>query len=98
MKVEDIKKYLHPSPATPKGRMKRRQTGIRSTRSTPQDKGLEHTSKGEENNSYNLPKGNTECNMFCYVALSDKQTVTLYTNATGAGKVFRGKLVLLRSI
>jgi hypothetical protein len=32
MKADLVRKYLAPSPATPKGRMKRPRTGIRSTR------------------------------------------------------------------
>ena len=65
--------------------IKRPQTGIRSTRRTPPgEKVLEHTLKGAENNNYNPPKGNKECNMFCYAALAEKQMGTLYTDTTGA--------------
>ena len=45
---------------------------------------LWHTSKGEGNNTYNPPEEDGVCNMFCYAALADKQTGTLYTDATGA--------------
>ena len=56
-----------------------------STRRTPPEgKVLGHTAKGEGDKTYNPPKGDKECNMFCYAALADKQTGTLYTDATGA--------------
>ena len=85
MKVDTIRKYLSPSPATPKGRMKRPRTGIRSTRKpSPGSKALDHTSKGDVDSIYNPLEGNKVCNMFCYAALADKQTGTLYTDATGA--------------
>ena len=65
--------------------MKRPQTGIRSTRkSTQHVKAEEHTSKGEAEEQYNPRKSSAECNIFCYAALADKQTGTLYTDATGA--------------
>ena len=50
----------------------------------PDGKVLRHTSKGEVINTYNPPEGDKVCNIFCYVALADKQTGTLYTDATGA--------------
>ena len=85
MKLNAIKNYLPLSPVTPKGQMKRPQTGIRSTRITPPEgKVLRHTSKGESNNTYNPQKGDKVCNIFCYVALADKKTGKLYTDATGA--------------
>eukprot|EP00804_Cyclotella_cryptica_P000273 CCRYP_010218-RA/>CCRYP_010218-RA protein AED:0.29 eAED:-0.05 QI:0/0/0/0.5/1/1/2/0/769 len=92
MKPDLICKYLAPSPATSKGRMKRPRTGIRSTRAIP-----------TQPNKPTLPSrtlltqstttthvipiesiGDSSCNVCCYAALADKHTGTLYTDATGA--------------
>jgi hypothetical protein len=97
MKAELIRKYLAPSPATSKGRMKRPRTGIRSTRK--QDK-MEETSEGDQvtNDEQGVIATNVSptnvipietndesvCNVFCYAALADKHDGTMYTDATGA--------------
>eukprot|EP00804_Cyclotella_cryptica_P010472 CCRYP_012303-RA/>CCRYP_012303-RA protein AED:0.45 eAED:0.14 QI:0/0/0/0.6/1/1/5/0/1176 len=92
MKSDLIRKYLAPSPATSKGRMKRPRMGIRSTR--PRD-----TKKPEPVHPVQEPSPTTTstvnvipfdtiddsvCNVFCYAALADKQAGTMYTDATGA--------------
>ena len=78
-----IRKYLAPSPATPKGRMRRHRTGLRSTRNTvarKREKAAERRAK-KESEKIELPEAN---NVFCFAALADKQTGTLYTDQTGA--------------
>jgi hypothetical protein len=81
MKADLVRKYLAPSPATSKGRMKRPRTGIRSTRK--KDK-LDETSEGEQvthdeqevisqhTGTANVIPVETNdesvCNVFCYAA------------------------------
>ncbi|KAL7501873.1 hypothetical protein ACHAXN_001014, partial [Cyclotella atomus] len=129
MKADLVRKYLAPSPATSKGRMKRPRTGIRSTRkrqtdgSTTTPKEAVSPSEGEGNGTVNpgrvvsptddcnsfpfstkpiesneselvspstphtIPVETSDesaCHVFCYAALADKHTGTLYTDATGA--------------
>eukprot|EP00804_Cyclotella_cryptica_P019081 CCRYP_014487-RA/>CCRYP_014487-RA protein AED:0.29 eAED:0.21 QI:0/0/0/1/0.5/0.33/3/0/1151 len=92
MKPDLVRKYLAPSPATSKGRIKRPRTGLRSTRL--------HTIPPETTPvlSPSLPPhstptthvipmeslGDNLCNVFCYAALAEKHTGTMYTDATGA--------------
>ena len=82
-----IRKYLLPSPATSKGRMKKPRAGVRSTRPKPKNSKCspsifktEADCKAEEEQY--APDGAN--NIFCYAALADKQTGKLYTDATGA--------------
>ena len=80
---ELIRKYLSPSPATPEGRMRRHRTGLRSTRNTvarKREKAATRRAK-KESEPIETPKAN---NVFCFAALADKQTGTLYTDQTGA--------------
>ena len=94
MKVNLIKKYLAKSPATSKGRMKRPRAGIRSTRPKPSATKTNVTETPQPTIHPNaLRTGNIipddesfdgANNIFCYAALADKQTGTLYTDATGA--------------
>ena len=78
-----IQKYLAPSPATSKGRMKRPKQGTRSTRRQPSPT---QTPADEPPVDCNVipPDAPTANNIFCFAALADKQTGTLYTDATGA--------------
>ena len=82
-KPELIRKYLPPSPATPKGRMKRQRTGLRSTRKKVARKrevaAMRRAKKDSEPDEKNEAN-----NIFCFAALADKQTGTMYTNQTGA--------------
>eukprot|EP00804_Cyclotella_cryptica_P011793 CCRYP_011361-RA/>CCRYP_011361-RA protein AED:0.17 eAED:0.11 QI:0/0/0/0.8/0.25/0.2/5/0/1137 len=92
MKPDLICKYLTPSPATSKGRMKHPCTGIRSTRINPippdSTRPLSPTIPTQGTNTSHIirikPIGDSSCNVFCYAALADKHTGTLYTDATGA--------------
>ena len=97
MKSDLIHKYLAKSPATSKGRMKRPRVGIRSTRKQKQqDHSSVHSSTATDNGIHpNAARTNTNLipnnepldgtnNIFCYAALADKQTGTLYTDATGS--------------
>ena len=91
MKADLIRKYLAPSPATSKGRMKR-QTGIRSTRAKPTTKNATPQSPEEPipnvaSPPHVIPVESTSdsiCNVFCYAALADKHAGTMYKDATGA--------------
>ena len=86
MNTKDIRKHLPPSPATPKGRMKRPRGGIRSTQRENKDefeKELEeqlildkdmHPAAGSTT-SEGLP---TNDNVFCFAALSEKEKGTEY--------------------
>ena len=95
MKADIIKKYLAKSPATSKGRMKRPRAGIRSTRKKPPTKPAPISQVPTPNVHPNAQRTTVTLipidepldganNVFCYAALADKQTGTLYTDATGA--------------
>ena len=97
MKQDIIRKYLAPSPATSKGRMKRPRAGIRSTRKTYIDQNKTWRQRGKENNNpaihpnaartapTYIPSDEPQVNnVFCFAALADKQRGTMYTDATGA--------------
>ena len=95
MKNKLVQKYLAPSPATPKGRMKRLCTGVRSTRhkgQSPQQNDSEATWQEDVEKDYVqtevvhaiLIASEKASNIFCYAALADKQTGTIYTDCTGA--------------
>ena len=82
-KPDVIRKYLPPSPATPKDRMKRPRTGLCSTRKKEARKREVAATRrawkeSEPNESHEAN------NIFCFVALADKQTGTMYTDQTGA--------------
>ena len=84
-----IRKYLAPSPATPKGRMKRTKKGTRSTRPKPKKSkkaAAEQPKEAQEVDCRVVPPDGQEAanNVFCFAALADKQTGTMYTDATGA--------------
>jgi hypothetical protein len=81
MKADLVRKYLAPSPATSKGRMKRPRTGIRSTRK--KDKKDDSSEGGQvPNDEQDVDSRNTStphvipvdtndesvCNVFCYAA------------------------------
>ena len=81
MNIKDIRRHLPPSPATPKGRMKRPRGGIRSTRRQNKDefeKELEEQLKLDEDihpaNASTASEGvRTDNNMFCFAALAEKR-------------------------
>eukprot|EP00804_Cyclotella_cryptica_P009770 CCRYP_013223-RA/>CCRYP_013223-RA protein AED:0.41 eAED:0.41 QI:0/0/0/1/0/0/4/0/726 len=92
MKADLVRKYLAPSPATSKGRMKRPRQGIRSTRQRPhmateQEYPMKDTPSSFTTNANIIPIEPTDgcaCNVLCYAALADKHSGTMYTDATGA--------------
>eukprot|EP00956_Cyclotella_meneghiniana_P014140 scaffold21040_cov41-Cyclotella_meneghiniana.AAC.5 len=91
MKADLIRKYLAPSPATLKGRMKRPRTGIRSTRAKQKQSITplrpQPPSPSVATTPHVIPVESTSdsiCNVFCYTALADKHAGTMYTDATGA--------------
>jgi len=92
MKAELVRKYLAPSPATSKGRMKRPRQGIRSTRQKPHITTKQEYPPQDTPSSYTTsatiipfePTDECACNVVCYAALADKHSGTLYTDATGA--------------
>ena len=86
--TDNIRKYLAPSPATPKERMKKTKSGIRSTRKKIKSGGasrlgMEIADSDSENENENTPTMPTPDiipndepqtnNIFCYDALTDKQ-------------------------
>ena len=87
MTVKDIRRHLPPSPATPKGRMKRPRGGIRSTRRQNKDefeKELEEQLKLEEDmhptDANATSEGvTTDNNIFCFAALAEKDEKEQYT-------------------
>ena len=85
MKAELIKKYLARSPATSKGGMKHPRTGIRSTRETRAQRRARLRRELPETVPIQHPqdKNDSSNNVFCFAALADKQSGTLYTDATG---------------
>ena len=85
MKTELIKKYLARSPATSKGGMKHPRTGIRSTRETRAQRRARLRRELPETVPIQHPqdKNDSSNNVFCFAALADKQSGTLYTDATG---------------
>ena len=94
MKSDLIRKYLAPSPATSKGRMKRPHTGIHSTRKQTQKEAIstseckgDSVHPGAPTQVAVIPMETNEestCNVFCYAALADKHNGVMYTDATGA--------------
>ena len=87
-----IHKYMAPSPATPKVRMKNPKAGIRSTRKKLRSGiatqlGMEISDSESENERENNPTMTTPViipndephanNIFCYAALADKHQGTL---------------------
>ena len=97
MTVKHVKKYLAPSPATPKGRMKRPRAGFRSTtkKKEQHEKVREEPvieDKPAREINFNIPTqghvipdasdNNLVINVFCFAALADKNKGTLYTDAT----------------
>eukprot|EP00804_Cyclotella_cryptica_P004967 CCRYP_014094-RA/>CCRYP_014094-RA protein AED:0.12 eAED:0.01 QI:0/0/0/1/1/1/2/0/1245 len=92
MKADLVRKYLAPSPAISKGRMKRPRQGIRSTRQRPhmaieQECPTKDTPSSFTTNANIIPIEPTDecaCNVLCYAALADKHSGTMHTDATGA--------------
>ena len=97
--ADNIRKYLAPSPETPKGRIMKPKAGIRSTRKKLKSGeasrlGMEIADSDSENENENtptmpmpeiIPNDEPKTNkIFCYDELADKQEDTLYTDATGA--------------
>lgn len=87
MKADTVRKYLAPSPATPKGRMKRTRAGIRSTRKKPKRTKSPPSAPNiipdetADGTAEHVPNGCS--NVFCFAALADKVQGTIYTDATG---------------
>jgi hypothetical protein len=93
MKADLVRKYLAPSPATSKGRMKRTRTGIQIQSTRKQNK-MEETSEGDQvtNDEQGVVATNVSptnvipietndesvCNVFCYAALADKHDGTMH--------------------
>ena len=71
-----ICKHLVPLPTTAKGHMKRPRADIRRTRLQAKQPASVASSQGPT-----VGKAN---NIFCFAALADKQTGTMYIDATGA--------------
>ena len=89
MNVKDICRYLAPSPATAKGRMKKPKAGIRSTRNKKSENVKEEDEYMEDmhptdGSTSSEGVGGNENNMFCFAAIADKEKGTVYTDATGA--------------
>ena len=89
MNVKDIRRYLAPSPATAKGRMKKPKAGIRSTcnkKSENVNEEAEYTEDMHPTDGNTTSEGVVENknNMFCFAAIADKEKGTVYTDATGA--------------
>ena len=82
-KPELIRKYLPPSPATPKGRMKQPRTGLRTTRKKVTRK-REVAAMRKARIESEPDEKNEANNIFCFTVLADKQTGTMYTDQTGA--------------
>eukprot|EP00956_Cyclotella_meneghiniana_P024499 scaffold49258_cov50-Cyclotella_meneghiniana.AAC.1 len=83
MKAYLVRKYLAPSPATSKGRMKRPRTGIRSTSKTNAQENAQPSPVEPPPVSPNVnvipiePVNDMTCNVFCYAALADKHSGTM---------------------
>ena len=88
-----VKKYLAPSPATSKGRLKKQRSNVRTTR--PKKRGNTITLAPEVEEPATTPSTtNTDANIiidthstsnvFCCAALGDATTGTFYTDMTGA--------------
>jgi hypothetical protein len=96
MTAKNVKNYLAPSPATPKGRMRRPRTGIRSTGNQKQqrEKIKEEPVAASEEETMIRYTGPTEehvitddkiaNNVFCFAALAGNNTGICYTDATRA--------------
>ena len=78
------RKYLAPSPATPKGRMRRHNAGLRSTQNAVARKRERAAAKRRTKQKSDPKEVKETNNVFCFAALADKQTGTLYTDQTGA--------------
>ena len=91
MNLKDIRRHLPPSPATPKGRMKKPKGGIRSTRKDELKRAAKEAKEALEMDEDMHPKhkdktseGEKVNNIFCFAALAEKESGTVYTDATGA--------------
>ena len=95
-KPELVRKYLAPSPATSKGRMKRVQSNLRSTRTKVRPKpddavilgdqfaGAGYKAKAHKQAHVIQPGSQGTSNVFCCAALGDATTGTSYTDMTGS--------------
>ena len=105
---EVIRKYLAPSPATPKGRMRRDPKGLRSTRAKEAKERKRKVAAAKRKVELDKePEQMREVNsVFCFAALADKQTGTMYTDQTGALPVrsldgmqyFSWRMIMIRII
>jgi len=106
MKTKMVRKYLAPSPATSKGRMKRPQSGIRSTRKTSEPEAPAQIPEEEEqvsapgqSQAHVIPNDNDGqiSNVFCYASLSDKISGTLRKRLLSAAFMLRQLLCHMRA-
>ena len=94
-KPDVVRKYLAPSPATSKGRMKKQRANVRSTRANRRsseqptvtmelgpDAFQEAQQRPVEAEAPVISQN--ECNVFCCAALGDARIGTFYTDMTGA--------------
>ena len=84
-----LRKHLAQSPAVPKGRTRRPGKGLRSTRRKKKGRRDKIQEQEENENELRMKDDKEEKhagynNIFCYAVLADKQTGTIYTDATGA--------------
>ena len=88
MHADLVRKYLVPSQATSKGRMKRPRTGIRSTRNSKTSQSLpiqeDECPPNLTSAPHIIPNDGGANNIFCFAALADKQAGTMHTDTTGA--------------
>ena len=88
MNLKDIRRHFPPSPATPKGRTKKPKGGIRSTRKDELKKAAKEAMEMDEDmhpkREAKTSEGEKINNIFCFAALAEKESGTVYTDATGA--------------
>ena len=92
-KPDQVRKYLAPSPATSKGRLKKQRAHVRSTRKKPKTETKDAVQKEIKDVAMKIPVGLPQIsqgdkanniNTFCCAALGDVISGTFYTDMTGA--------------
>ena len=86
-----VQKYLAPSSATSKGRLKKQRANVRTTRpkiklegEVPSDDVFADIAPININNSSVIEDSHSASNVFCCATLGDATTGTFYTDVTGA--------------
>ena len=86
-----VHKYLVPSPATSKGRLKKQRASVRTTRpkiklkdAVPSDNEFADTAPTNIPNSNIIEDSHSANSILCCAALGDATMGTFYTNMTGA--------------